>query len=57
MNITPKDSQTLQRVEEVFRRHAVENERMSYNLGDRPKEKIDAIIRDIQAANAEAEND
>lgn len=42
-------------IEEVLSRHGVpEDERMAYNLGDRPKARIDAIIRDIKVLNGTA---
>jgi hypothetical protein len=47
----------MRRAELVLREHGIPDENRSYRLGERPKAKINAIIRDIQKANAEAEDD
>lgn len=49
--ITP----AMRRAEKVLEKHGVPDERAAYNQGERSKAKIDAIIADVQKANAEAE--
>ena len=45
------------RAEHILQIHSIPDERTAIFQGNRPKEKIDAIIRDIQDANAEAEDE
>ncbi len=55
MNTISYDVACKRRAEQVLRQHGIGDEPESIRFGERPKAKIDAIIRDIQAANAEAE--
>lgn len=43
--------------ERVLAIHGIPNESESLRQGERPRQKINAIIRDIQAANAAAEDE
>lgn len=43
------------RADFVLKIHGIGNEQESLRGGARPKGKIDAIIQDVRAANAEAE--
>lgn len=45
-----------ERAERVLARHGVADERTTRRQGPRPKRAIDAIIRDVKQANAEAED-
>ena len=45
------------RAEHILQIHSIPDERTAIFQGNRPKEKIDAIIRDIQDANADAEDE
>lgn len=38
----------------ILKDHGVPDENESYHQGERSKKKIDAIIRDVKAANTEA---
>lgn len=46
-------SYEMRQAEKVLARHGVPDERGALLAGPRPKAAIDAIIRDIQALNAE----
>lgn len=38
----------------ILEQHGVPDEKAAFCQGNRPKKKIDAIIRDVKAANAQA---
>jgi hypothetical protein len=59
-NVSPipnQDRDAMRRAERVLHKHGVKDERTEYAKGCRPGVAIDAIIRDVQAANAEADDE
>ena len=48
-----REPTAYQVAEEILRIHGVGSEEAEFRRGERSKEKIDAIIADIQAANGE----
>lgn len=55
MNIVPANWTAIRIADDVLRKHRIPDENTCYRMGDRPKEVVDAIIRDIQTALSETE--